>query len=315
MEHRLTVTMHRNPTPPDVAPHPEAVENRHRGAKLFVGVRKPFLDQDTVTLAPTRRETVEVVLQQGGFTHWYAPFVHTEMPGELAKLRTADASQVLEFARTYGLLGFSQLVGRTEDLRNAFHVDRVTGERSQGGDPLPWIQAHASGVYVCLVLTEALASRVSKAAFKKLLDGLNKVPYGDGADIFRVQIDWNSRFWGQSPEDMARHVRRSIINPHLRGIYRYVTYDGKDKKERSFFGFHAVVNVVYWHLANVLDGGVVKRCEADHCDGIFIQDDPRQRFCPKRFRQRESLCAARQRQRKFRLPRSVRGQHTSSRGR
>jgi hypothetical protein len=98
---------------------------------------------------------------------------------------------------------------------------------------------------------------------------------------------------------MAREWRRQIINANLRGIYRYVSIDDSGK-DRSFFGFSAPIEVVYWHLATVIDGGMVKRCEAQGCGGIFVQTDPRQRFCPKRWRQRESSCAMRQRQRMHR---------------
>jgi hypothetical protein len=100
---------------------------------------------------------------------------------------------------------------------------------------------------------------------------------------------------------MAQHIRNTILNRNVSRIYRYVATDEKGK-DRSFFGFHAVIDVVYWHLANLIDGGIVKRCEADRCDGLFIQSDPRQRYCPKRFRQQESPCATRQRQRERRLP-------------
>jgi hypothetical protein len=198
--------------------------------------------------------------------HWYAPFVHTELPAELAKLRQADQEQALDFARTYGELGFSSLAGTWEQ---ATHLDLESGQRSTGGDPLPWIRAHASGVYVCLAVAHALTT--PKLVTRKFLDDFNGWPY-------------------------ARQLRAEIINRNVTRIYRYVSVDDKGR-DRTFFQFRARVDVAYWHLANALDGGTLKRCSADGCSGIFIQTDPRQRYCPKRWRQRESSCAMRQRQR------------------
>src|SRR5262245_59998018 len=111
--------MHRSPIPPDVAPHPEAAENRQGGSEQFQGVREYFIDHDTFQ-SGRRKVTVDVLLARGKFTHWYAPFVHSEMVGELAKLRAGTPEQILEFAGTYGALGFPYLVMVT-GLKNAFH--------------------------------------------------------------------------------------------------------------------------------------------------------------------------------------------------
>jgi hypothetical protein len=297
--------MHRNPTPPDTAPHPEAGENRRLGSQVFQAVRAEyFIDQDTLPVIQAGRKTVivvagshpdatatavDVVLGRGRHTHWYAPFVHAELPGELAKLREADAEKILDFVHTYGQLGFSWLV-RT--LEEATHLNRQTGRREAGGDPLPWIRAHAWGVYICLTLTEALASRTSGDALRSLLDSWNGVLYAEAAEMNQVQIGWRR----ETPTEMARRLRASIINRNLRGVSRYVSVDDQGK-DRSFFQYDAPVSVAYWHLVNLIDSGTVKRCEAEGCGGVFIQTDPRQRYCPKRWRQRESSCATRQRQR------------------
>lgn len=283
--------MHPSPVPPDRAPHPEAEANRQRGAKLFCGVREYFLDQDVLPIEG-RRRPVEVLLARGSWRHWYAPFVHSEIVGEFAKLRSADPPAILNFAAVYGDLGFAALV---TDPADAFHVDATTGARSQGGDPLPWIRAHAAGVHSCLLLTDALQRDASKSTIGKLLATLEDQAVGEHAEIYRLRLPA-----GRTPAAVARAVRNGILNPNLTGIYRYVTYDTKDKIDRSFFGFRAIVHVLYWHLANLIEGGTVKHCEAEGCDGLFIRSDPRQRYCPKRFRQNESACSARQRQRELR---------------
>ena len=293
---------HHSPGRLGVAPHPEASENRCRGSQLLQGVRAAYvIDEDTLRLAG-RRQKVAVLLGVGRIAHWYAPFVHEELAGEVAKLRLADEHQILGFATTYGELGFRSLVTYGPGIkspealwRQATHLDRKTGKRSMGGDPLPWIRAHASGIYVCLAISNALTSGLSTKRLRALLDSFYGMPYGDAVELGTIETARS----GQKPLDAARDLRALIINANLRRVHRYVSVDEKGKP-RSFFGYSAPVDVVYWHLANLIDGGTVKRCEAEGCGGIFIQADPRQRYCPKRWRQRESSCAMRQRQRQGR---------------
>lgn len=304
----------------DVAHHPEAGENRRLGSQVFRGVRADyFISQDTLALERAGQpQTVAVLLGRGGIAHWYAPFVHTEVPGELAKLRAANEQEILDFAATYGDLGFPSLSGSSGALlwhavqiaakgagaREAvnrafrarmFHHDPQTRRQSMGGDPLPWIRGHATGIYICLTFTEALNKRMRPNELEKLINSFNGSMYGRGDVVAQFGTAWR----GETPVEMARHWRREIINSNLRGITRYVSLDDKGK-DRSFFGYDAPVSVAYWHLANAIDGGIVKRCEANGCGGLFIQTDPRQRYCPKRWRQRESSCAMRQRQREAR---------------
>jgi hypothetical protein len=66
--------------------------------------------------------TEGVLRRKGAIRRIYSPIMHPEIPGELAKLRRGDEVGVLEFASTYGSLGFSGL---------------VQAERRCGGDPLP----------------------------------------------------------------------------------------------------------------------------------------------------------------------------------
>ena len=292
------MTMHNDSTPPDRARHPEALENRRRGARVLVGVpQEAAIERGTLPLWG-RRQAVEVLLTRGRIAHWYAPFVHRELPGELAKLRAADPDQIVAFAQTYGPLGFPALAFEGGDTSVLFHVDPVTGARSQGGDPLPWIRAHAAGVALCLALHDALARRVSADTLRQLVDACAGERWADGAHAEVVGVDWTAG-GGWTPRELARQIRNRIINANVSRIYRYVHVDEKGR-DRSYFGFRTVVDVVYWHLANLVDGGVVKQCEAAGCGAFFIQTDPRQRFCPKRFRQYESACAARQRQRDHR---------------
>jgi len=101
-------------------------------------------------------------------------------------------------------------------------------------------------------------------------------------------------------EALARQVRRSLINPNIKGISRVLKEVGG--KDQSLLQFQALIEVAYWQLADVVDGGRVRRCEASGCGAVFIQKDRRQRFCPPRFAQQESPCAIRERVGNFRQP-------------
>jgi hypothetical protein len=283
---------------PSQTPHPEAAVNERVGAQEFAAVFDDvFVDRDTLTVNG-RTWTGDVVLHRGPCARTYAPFVHNELPGELAKLRDANTDDIVSFVKNFGCLGFSQFAEPTSARK--YH--------GGGGDPVPWIRAHASGVYICLALTEALQRKLSAAKLRELVDSFQGQLRGAGANILSVPINWTGPLGRRTPPFVARHLRAWIINSNLAGISRYVSLDDQGKSRSFFHG--PTISVIYWHLANLLDGGIVKRCAADGCDGIFIQTDTRQRFCPKRWRQQESLCAARQRMRRHR-PRTTRNKGTS----
>lgn len=243
------------------------------------------------------RDQVELLVGEGPISDSFAPFVHSELPGELAKLRDASAADVQDFAQRYGGLGPVQLApphgGYEPSLLDPSHCPLS----------LPWIRAHAWGTHICLAITEALSRAASDDELRRLLlpwDDTRVGRIGPGARCFDLEaltvFGAGSLIEG-GPTDAAHAVRGHIINANLRDIYRYVEWDRGTA--RTYFGYTVTMSVIYWHLADVIDGGIVKRCEADGCGGFFIQTDPRQRYCPKRWRQRESACALRMRQRRI----------------
>jgi hypothetical protein len=262
----------------DLRSHPEAPETTRVGADVFAGVRERYVAEDGRLVG------------YGRMAQWYSPFVHRELPGEVAKLRQADDAEIVSFAGTYGELDYTAFAAGDPQ------IDLGVGEI--GKDPLDWIRAHASGVYICLSLTEALTRRMPTPKLEALLASFDNVTYAVQALPRQVSLRWQPARTPRldDPRLAARHLRAGIINANLTGISRYVavTDDGKD---RSFFGYMGRASVLYWHLANMIDGGIAKRCEAAGCGAFFIQSDPRQRYCPRRWQQLESSCAVRQRQR------------------
>jgi hypothetical protein len=71
---------------------------------------------------------------KGAITRVYSPIMHDELPTVLVKLERGDEAGLLQFARTYGHLGFSGL---------------VPPEKRCGGDPLEWIWAHVATLQIC----------------------------------------------------------------------------------------------------------------------------------------------------------------------
>lgn len=275
------------------------------GERVRVGVRPEYrIDVD--------EQYGPVVLSRGPIgDRWYQPMEHPELPGELAKLRSAPDESLLAFVSTYGCL--SAAAGPRDDDTEPWTRPLPGGRRAERwilGDPVWWLRAHAMGAYLCLAITHALRVQMAPARLRAFVenecDGAKYAsqptrpedvpfpPFTSGVD----EVDCG-RLPGTTAGERARALRRQILNANLRGIHRSMGVDDTGQ-DRSFFGFDTVAGAVYWHLANLVDSGVIKHCEADGCGAFFVQTDPRQRYCPKRWRQQESACALRQRQREAR---------------
>jgi CGNR zinc finger len=211
----------------------------------------------------------------------YAPLTHREIPGELSKLKRGDEAAVIRFAKLYGPLGYAMLV--------------PTGE-NPGGDPVEWIWAHAETLAICSHLTHLLQEDQTEKV-KPYLHSLPSWPIIVRAmkgTVSPLGIAYDEK----DSVQLAHLVRRNLINANIDGIYPQPAEDGG--KDRIVFRFRALIEVAYWHLANAIVTGHVKRCESPDCGALFVQTDPRERYCPPRFRQRESSCAVRARVRRFR---------------
>ena len=280
-------------------PDAEEQEGERQGLPQLMGVRERYAIVDGV------------VLGSGGVAHSFSPVARRELPEAVAKLRKASESDILRFAHVYGSLGYCGLVG---DPEKAFHI-AADGTRTAGGDPVWWLHGHGHTVSLCLELSDAIQASNGKRAhdlvnsdllehgvmqLDELEDGAS---FLDGARVLsnlRRDVHPRDALKGKGKEgwlDHARALRRHIINGNIQGISRKICLR-VDGFERSYFMHIATIEAVYWHLANLVDGGIVKRCEAQGCGAVFIQTHGHQRFCPPRWRQAESNCALRHRQRK-----------------
>ena len=238
-----------------------------------------------------------MVIPQGTIRVRYSPETCPALPQQLARLARGDTAAVLAFVRTYGLLGYAQV---------AAAVGRGAHSHAPG-DPLAWIWAQAETVALCLLLTYGLQAG-DDAALQHGLRALQlpQPPHTAGGprlivpavwDQPRVHICWPSPL--HSPEDWrtyARHIRREVLNAHLRGIRPQFVERGST--EHPGCQFQALIAMVYWHLLQVAARGVVQRCAEASCRAFFVQTRRTQRFCPAEKPARDSQCAVRARTRR-----------------
>jgi len=235
---------------------------------------------------------------------WSAPIAQTELPQMVAKLQTAPDSAILAFCETYGLLGFWET--EWQGVSDLIHALPLVEPRR---DPLAWVRAHARTVRVCLELTDAL-KRKDKATLERLTTDpttgyavRNEIGQESAPDLLTVKWPLHLDVDRRSLQTRARWLRAALINPNIRTIHRVVNVR-LDGTEQSFFHFHAQIEVVYWHLANVIDGGIVGRCKRPGCGAFFIQRHKSQEYCAPKYAQRESPCALWVRQRRLGQPKT-----------
>lgn len=229
---------------------------------------------------------------------FYLPTERAELPSALAKLQRGDRAGVVEFASRYGLLGRSELTG-------------LPTRRHRYGDPLEWIWSHGETLGICLALKEMLDGRAA-GRLENYLGTLTPsgAPHGDlpmprlrfaarDKIVCTVFCARDIRPRANALETLASDVLTRILNENIRHLYPVLTWNPERRRAQQQFGFTALVEVAYWHIAQALQGGRVIRCARPGCGGLFIQTDRRQRFCPTGTKQ-ESPCAVLERVQRYR---------------
>lgn len=201
----------------------------------------------------------------------YAPSVDPSIPGELAKVHYGELT-IEEFAGMFGQLGYSHLVSL---------------EKRVGGDPVRWIRAHARTVAILLDLI-GLLEEESESLLKEYLDEFPAGPYGY-AGVIRNQGIYATVNWPRHPAATAIEVANMFLNPNIEGIRRKV-FEVRGRA-RSYFTFRAMIQAIYWQLADKLENGGIRRCE--DCKRFFVARDKRQRYCPPPDGLKRSRCASR----------------------
>lgn len=245
----------------------------------------------------------------------YHPSDKHDLPHYLARINRTDSPQqldrLLEFYRNFGLLGQSMLEGRPRPItvgpsrkvrigpsRMRRPLKRFEGqaegtvaleriEKLADGDNLAWALAHAENVDWILSL---LAAR--GATFGRLMDRAVAQARERQVLIPTIAPPW----WIPLDLEKMRSWQDLIaqrLNPNLLGVnFRYNPESGEAELR-----FRALVEVVYWQLADKIGVRGPRRCR---CGMYFFPRDERQRFCPPPPGVRESRCGRRFRMQKSR---------------
>jgi hypothetical protein len=210
------------------------------------------------------------------------------------------------FMKAFGGLGQTVLAGkpiRIVEDNKPFLAD---------GDGLTWSLLHAENIDCCLWLAGILRNIEepgphTKTASEKLRKFFERwggtQPTESSHLIAMVAPPWFETITVECPPakasigqvaEAAQELLAGLITPNLAGVQRI--YDGK----RSRFEFRALIQLIYWRLADMAGSSSLRQCE--ECSTYFFCSDPRQRFCPPPAGIRESRCAKRQRMRQLRGP-------------
>jgi len=185
---------------------------------------------------------------------------------EVAQKRATPQS----FADRFGLLGYNHLVPEENKCRE--------------GDPISWFMAHAQTVHVLAVLTSLIKDRRRLAAYLA-----NEIPLGPYALAGQVVDCPSFRLRLQNPVIPALGIIRYLVNANLgsTGYRLRLTAHGLD----NFFSFRALIQVVYWQLADLFGGHFICRCR--ECGRVFVSRNSRTQFCLAEGKKTISPCKSR----------------------
>lgn len=234
----------------------------------------------------------------------YFPYLHKEIPTHFSYLYDGKDSDIINFVNSYGMLGRDLLIAsQTDDLE----------KRKKYPETVEWIKAHSKSVNICLTIKNHLQkfefqSNVTyeNPPLKEYLDQyiLNENAYqftnvGNTYEIQNIIFRRENNLY----KDAIR-VLQELINCNLCYFYRSIELLDNGNLSNNY-NFTALIEVIYWILADTIVNGRVKQCA--ECGRVFIQTDRRQKYCPLMKETKElypnikdSACATRHRVRKWR---------------
>lgn len=245
---------------------------------------------------------------------WYDPGQEEGLPSELARVNQAwkrrrpGAStgiaedivtrSALDFLRQFGFLGLTHLQGEPRKV----DLDGVT--QFADGDLFAWVLGHAENVDLCLSLAGALLNgarerlahvlQYLEETRPQLFPGLPlRIP--TLTEHYHV-LDMPTLYPpGAHLEEKAQALLRACLAPNLGNVERvYLPEAGRKampKIGRTGFRFHALIQLIYWQLADWINGERLRECR--ECHMYFFAHDGRQQFCPPPQGIKESRCARR----------------------
>ena len=217
----------------------------------------------------------------------YSPVADPSLPGELGRIYRSE-KRLLEFCSMFGLLGYGRLV----PPKQRKEVDRRN--LPLGGDPVDWIMAHSHTVGIILQCLGSLEER-DVYELSDVIRSLPSGPYACSSDIMEPE-DWATpkcrKEFLKDPVRSAQLIASRLINRNIRGINREIFGPVVGLQPKSRFVFRAMIEAVYWQLADKLEQGRgVRRCP--ECGRFFVARDKRSMYCPPPDGLTRSRCASR----------------------
>jgi hypothetical protein len=259
---------------------------REREDALALGMTRYWLVTDTYNVQHN------VLVEGGSSKRAYFPVLRPVLLSEFAKLNQSGPSALPGFARQWGLLGYRQLLQQTP-VR---------------GDPVPWLMAHARGVWACLELLNYLQGDDAEGLSACLSSLRGDDDHSPALTVGKRHTTDTIAHRGDEPAtEIAWWLVASIITPNLAGLKLAVTPTTTSVEATQ--EFDGLIDVIYWHLFSLVkrpgaEGKLLARCA--ECGALFVRTDRRQRFCPPPSAPNgvasESRCASRARARRLRHP-------------
>jgi hypothetical protein len=184
----------------------------------------------------------------------------------------------VEFADAFGLLGWTRIRRVHPEPAEAKDLSQYDMDMREG-EPVDWVKAHANTVHIVVDSIGAYQDPVIPkhpphfsgpvALGEKIVDG--------------VQILAKLR----SRRDAWYDLLQALLNPNIEHVPRIFLRG----RPRSYFRPRALIEAIYWHLADLLDHPrLVKRCE--ECGNYFVAGDWRQLYCDAFIRATRSRCSS-----------------------
>jgi hypothetical protein len=261
--------------------------------------------------ARPRTHNEKIVPLSGTRVRWYDPTKERELPDRLIEVATG-LTDPSEFVDEFGLLGFAQLhawegVPRPEmgdvplgllaaedpsfakqlkDPRAPAFIELATGE------PLYWFKAHARTVQAARNLIICLRLKDDNR-LRELLETLSRKQYAALGDLCETgAFDWVTDYAARDLMAAGQEALIGLINPNIQGVQRKLHIDNVGQLKYSFT-FTALIQIIYWHLASLLNDEELPPRFCQLCGEPFFPADPRQRYCPKSLGKSRSVCGAR----------------------
>ena len=213
------------------------------------------------------------------------------LPEAFANIQAGNVEALLQFARTYGNLGYLSL----NFLECGGYFD---------DEPLAWIWAHLQTVQLCLKLTQYCDEQRAAWELDEILNQYRTPPSPQDptTDAIRIAVLGQTtvmrltRKPQDSMYDFARKIRYEIIRRNTKELISRSR--GADGNTQSVLDYGSLIEVVYWHLSQ-MDQKPARQCA--WCGSWFIVQHRRQTYCPHpKEPGKESPCAANARQTKRR---------------